>query len=192
MLWLLQVSASSPRKTKVPSWFFKKTFQKKSLHHLFSSSGAFLRLRCHQLLIILNDSSKSIKIRDTRTDLGCLCCVCTLHCALSAYSFLVISIHGIFGSRAWSQNPSLSNTWWLCIIYNHNEKEIWDENLKLDGVGVKPTHSRQLSNFSHWFKSLPEATRQWRIPKFLGNWSNAVTKISGTFCCASAGRLGRL
>lgn len=61
---------------------FKKSFQKMSLHHLFSSSGAFLRPQCHQLLvIILNVSSKSIKIKDRTTDLGCLCSVCTLHCA---------------------------------------------------------------------------------------------------------------
>lgn len=61
---------------------FKKSFQKVSLHHLFSSSGAFLRPQCHQLLIIiLNVSSKSIKIKDRTTDLGCLCSVCTLHCA---------------------------------------------------------------------------------------------------------------
>lgn len=76
-------------------FFKKKCFLKKSFHHLLSSSGAFLRLRCHQLLIIiLNDSSESIKIRGRRRDLGYLCCVCTLHCALSTYGFLVISIHG--------------------------------------------------------------------------------------------------
>lgn len=43
-----------------------------SLHHLFSSSGAFLKPRCHQLLIIiLNGPSKSIKTKDRTTDLGC-------------------------------------------------------------------------------------------------------------------------
>lgn len=46
---------------------------------------------------------------------------------------------------------------------------------------MKPTHSRQLSNFSPWFKSLPEATGQCRIPKFPGNQSH-------TFSLKSVGR----
>lgn len=141
VLWLLQVWEFSLRMAKVPSWFFKKSLKKKPLHHLFSSSGAFLSLRCHQLLI-LNDSSKSIKIRDRTTDLGCLCCVCTLHWAQSTYGFFCYFHPWLFGSRAWSQNSSLSNRWWLCIIYNHNEKEIWDENLKL-GWGGSETNSLQ-------------------------------------------------
>lgn len=77
-----------PKKGQGAKLTFIKCFKKKSLHHLFSSSGAFLRLRCHQLLIIiLNDSSKSIKIRDRRTDLGV--------CAVFAH-YIVPRVHTVF------------------------------------------------------------------------------------------------
>lgn len=106
VLWLLQVRAFILRKAQVPS-SFKKSFQKMSLHHLFSSSGAFLRPRCHQLLIIiLNGSSKSIKIKDRTTDLGCLCSVCTLRCAGGTYSYLVISIHGSLAAELEFRTPA--------------------------------------------------------------------------------------
>lgn len=59
--------------------------------------------------------------------------VLSLHATLcSRYVRLFGYFHPwLFGSRVWSQNPSLSNRWWLYVIYNPNENEILDGNLKL-------------------------------------------------------------
>lgn len=104
---LEQNKLGKSKKAQVPSSFFKKSFQKMSLHHLLSSSGAFLRPRCHQLLIIIfNVSSKSIKIKDRTTDLGCLCSVCTLHCAGGTEGYLVISIHGSLAAELEVRTPA--------------------------------------------------------------------------------------